>query len=81
MVAGAEGSRGAEWLHGHHRLYRYGDVYVNQGEEYRYGYLYMSRITCTCTYITSVYYMNVLVLYTYTGTHTCIICGHIYVHM
>ena len=32
MVAGAEGSRGAEWLHGHHR--RYGDVYVNQGEEY-----------------------------------------------
>ena len=34
MVAGAEGSRGAEWLHGHHRLYRYGDVYVNQGEEY-----------------------------------------------
>ena len=34
MVAGAEGSTssGAEWLHGHHR--RYGDVYVNQGEEY-----------------------------------------------
>ena len=32
MVAGAEGSSGAEWLHGHHR--RYGDVYVNQGEEY-----------------------------------------------
>ena len=32
MVAGAEGSRGAEWLHGHHR--RYEDVYVNQGEEY-----------------------------------------------
>ena len=32
MVVGAEGSRGAEWLHGHHRLY--GDVYVNQGEEY-----------------------------------------------
>ena len=31
MVAGAEGSRGAEWLHGHHRLC--GDVYVNQGEE------------------------------------------------
>ena len=30
--AGAEGSSGAEWLHGHHR--RYGDVYVNQGEEY-----------------------------------------------
>ena len=27
-----EYSRGAEWLHGHHR--RYGDVYVNQGEEY-----------------------------------------------
>ena len=27
MVAGAEGSRGAEWLHGHHRLC--GDVYVN----------------------------------------------------
>ena len=32
MVAGAEGSGGAEWLHGHHR--RDGDVYVNQGEEY-----------------------------------------------
>ena len=32
MVAGAEGNRGAEWLHGHHRLY--GDVYVNQDEEY-----------------------------------------------
>ena len=32
MVAGAEGSRGAEWLHGH--PCRYGDVYVNQGEEY-----------------------------------------------
>ena len=32
MVAGAEGSSGAECLHGHHR--RYGDVYVNQGEEY-----------------------------------------------
>ena len=32
MVAGAEGSSGAEWLHGHHR--RYEDVYVNQGEEY-----------------------------------------------
>ena len=32
MVAGAEGSSGAGWLHGHHR--RYGDVYVNQGEEY-----------------------------------------------
>ena len=32
MVAGAEGSSGAEWLHEHHR--RYGDVYVNQGEEY-----------------------------------------------
>jgi len=32
MVAGAEGSSGAEWLHGHHR--RDGDVYVNQGEEY-----------------------------------------------
>ena len=31
MVAGAEGSRGAEWLHEHHRLC--GDVYVNQGEE------------------------------------------------
>ena len=30
MVAGAEGSSGAEWLHGHH--HRYGDV--NQGEEY-----------------------------------------------
>ena len=36
MVAGAEGSSGAEWLHGHHR--RYGDVYVNQGEEYALGY-------------------------------------------
>ena len=36
MVAGAEGSRGAEWLHGHHR--RYGDVYVNQGEEYALSY-------------------------------------------
>ena len=35
MVAGAEGSSGAEWLHGHHR--RYGDVYVNQGEEYMYA--------------------------------------------
>ena len=32
MVAGAEGSSRAEWLHGHHR--RYGDVYVDQGEEY-----------------------------------------------
>ena len=32
MVAGAEGSRGGEWLHGYHRLC--GDVYVNQGEEY-----------------------------------------------
>jgi hypothetical protein len=32
MDAGAEGSSGAEWLHGH--LRRYGDVYVNQnGEE------------------------------------------------
>ena len=27
VIAGAEGSRGAEGLHGHHR--RYGDVYVN----------------------------------------------------
>ena len=37
MDAGAEGSRGAEWLHGH--LRRYGDVYytymyVNQGEDW-----------------------------------------------
>ena len=32
MVAGAKGSRGAELLHGQHR--RYGDVYVDQGEEY-----------------------------------------------
>ena len=32
MAAGAEGSSGAKWLHGHHR--QYGDVYVNQGEEY-----------------------------------------------
>jgi len=31
MDAGAEGSSGAEWLHGY--LRRYGDVYVNQGEE------------------------------------------------
>ena len=33
--AGAEGSSGAEWLHGHlrRRRYGYGDVYVNQGEE------------------------------------------------
>ena len=30
---GVEGSRGAEWLHGHHRRYLYGDVHVNQGEE------------------------------------------------
>ena len=35
MVAGAEGSSGTEWLHGHHR--RYGDVYVNLGEEYLYA--------------------------------------------
>jgi hypothetical protein len=28
MDAGAEGSSGAEWLHGH--LRRYGDVYVIQ---------------------------------------------------
>ena len=28
MDAGAEGSSGAEWLHGH--LRRYGDVYANQ---------------------------------------------------
>ena len=32
MVAGTEGSSETGWLHGHHR--RYGDVYVNQGEEY-----------------------------------------------
>ena len=31
MDAGADGSSGAEWLHGY--LRRYGDVYVNQGEE------------------------------------------------
>ena len=50
MVAGAEGSRGAEWLHGHHR--RYGDVYVNQGEEYiLYMYMYALRLhECTGTY-------------------------------
>ena len=28
MDAGAEGSSGAEWLHGH--LRRYGDVHVNR---------------------------------------------------
>ena len=37
MAAGAEGSSGAKWLHGHHR--QYGDVYVNQGEEYMYAVL------------------------------------------
>ena len=31
MVAGAEGSSGAEWLIGH--LRRYGDVCANQGEQ------------------------------------------------
>jgi len=40
MVAGAEGSRGAEWLHGHHRLY--GGVYVHQGEEYAIRLQYLS---------------------------------------
>jgi len=32
MDAGAEGSRGAEWLHGH--LRQYGGVYVIQGEKF-----------------------------------------------
>ena len=46
MVAGAEGSSGAEWLHGHHR--RYGDVYVNQGEEYALRlHVLLHAITCT----------------------------------
>jgi hypothetical protein len=34
MDAGAEGSRGAAWLHGHLRRYMYGGVYVIQGEEF-----------------------------------------------
>ena len=32
IVAGAEGSKGAKWLHEHRRLY--GDVHVNPGEVY-----------------------------------------------
>ena len=40
MDVGAEGSREAEWLHGHHRRYRYGDVYECESSvrslQYRY---------------------------------------------
>ena len=42
MDAGAEGSRGAECLHGH--LRRYEDVYANQGEEFAIlSYRYIRR--------------------------------------
>ena len=49
-VAGAERSRWAEleWLHGHHRLCTvYGDVYVNQGEEYTVYYTFININVCT----------------------------------
>ena len=41
MDAGAEGSSGAEWLHGH--LRRYGDVYVCM---YIYIYMYVKLHVC-----------------------------------
>ena len=36
MNHGRGKNRGSEWLRGQHRLY--GDVYVNQGEEYALSY-------------------------------------------
>ena len=71
MDAGAEGSSGAEWLHGH--LRRYGDVYVNQGEELAIRLFELEAIPFHFFFIFfrrgELNYTSVRVYMLYTSTH------------